>query len=250
MEHPLVRKLSNFTRLSNDEKDALRNASGRIRLLAAREDLIKEDDPTEGVNLILEGFACRYKVLRDGRRQMLSYIVPGDMCDARVFVLKRMDHSISAFAPTRVVIYPREAILELTYEFPRIARAFWWNTLVEEATAREWIVNLGQRTAPERAAHLLCEVYYRLRAVDMASGGRFGLPVTQAELADTLGLSTVHVNRTLQTLRAEGLISQDGRDVIVHDLPGLEKRGLFDANYLHLRDEDLSPPDWREREPV
>lgn len=231
--HPLIRKLETFSPLNEDEKAALRAAPAQLRGLAAREDLLREDDPPLGANLVLEGLAYRYKLLPGGRRQILAWLLPGDLCDTRMIILKRMDHAIAAFVPSRIAVYSPEALADVGRRFPRVRRAIWWSHLVSEAIAREWLVSLGQRTAVERAAHLLCEIHYRLRAVGIAAEDSFSLPVTQNELGDTLGLSTVHVNRTMQELRREGLINQRGRDIELLDGPGLRRIAGFDPKYLH-----------------
>jgi len=171
------------------------------------EDVISQGDRTGGVKLLLDGFACRYKVLEDGRRQIIAYFVPGDLCDLRVFILKRMDHSIGAVVTSKVATISPENVLKLTHNYPTLTRALWWSTLVEEAIAREWLVNVAQRDALERMAHLFCELLYRFRAVDLNQGNSCTLPLTQVELAETLGLSPVHVNRTLQALRRRKLIT-------------------------------------------
>ncbi|ACA20476.1 transcriptional regulator, Crp/Fnr family [Methylobacterium sp. 4-46] len=231
----LIRKLEQFTRLSSDDKQALeRAASGKLRRFSSREDIIREGEAPRRVNLILDGWACRYKVLEDGRRQIAAFLLPGDLCDIRMFILKHMDHSVGTLSPATVVEIPRETILDLTDNFPRLSRALWWYSLVEEATQREWTTNLGQRDALERMAHLLCEVFIRLRGIGLTDGTSCELPVTQAELADATGLSTVHVNRTLQDLRARGLVILRGKTLTVPDLEALQDAALFSPNYLHL----------------
>ena len=231
---PLIRKLENFSTLSAEEKQALWNAVTDLRHFAAHEDLIRENDVTGGVNLLVEGFACRYKILPDGRRQIVAYLVPGDMCDLRVFILKRMDHAIATLTAATVAMLSRESVLYLTEKFPGLTRALWWATLVDEAVTREWVVNVGQRTAIERMAHLFCELFVRLQAVGLTRGNQCDLPVTQAELADTLALSSVHVNRTLKELRREGLVTVSGRTLVIHNFEVLQTLAMFTPNYLHL----------------
>ena len=236
--HPLIRKLSNYTTLSDEERKAVAQAAGKATDFRAGDDIVLRGDLTGGVRLVLEGFACRYKILEDGRRQILGYLIPGDLCDLHVFLLKRMDHSIAAMARTKVAVISQSNVLAFTDRHPNLTRALWWSTLLDEAITREWVVNLGQRTAYERMAHLFCELYYRLQAIGGVRDGSYALPLTQTALGDTLGLSTVHVNRTLQDLRAHGLISFKGGIMTVHDLPGLETAGFFSADYLHLGDRD------------
>src|SRR3984885_1917508 len=234
MNNPLLRKLSNFAALSEEESTAIVDSCRDVREVGAREDVISQGDRTGGVKLLLDGFACRYKTLEDGRRQIVSYFVPGDLCDLRVFILKRMDHSIGAIAPSRVATISPENVLRLTHTYPTLTRALWWSTLVEEAILREWIVNVGQRNALERMAHLFCELLYRFRAVGLNQGLSCTLPLTQTELAETLGLSSVHVNRTLQTLRRKKLITLNGGTLTIDNLPELETLSFFNPAYLHL----------------
>ena len=238
MSNALVRKLSGYTTLSDEEESALRNAPTHVRRVGARDDLVQEGDRTDGVNLVLSGFAARYKTLEDGRRQFLAYFVPGDFCDLRVFVLERMDHSIMTVSPSMVANITKETVNNLTERFPRLTRALWWSTLVEEAITREWLMNIGQRTAYERAAHLFCELCARLDAVGLAEGRGYDFPVTQMELGDTLGLSAVHVNRTLQELRRDGLITLGSGRLQILNLERLQQVSLFNPDYLHLRDRD------------
>jgi CRP-like cAMP-binding protein len=235
MAEHLIRKLEQFARLSSDDKRVLQDAaSHKIRELSPREDIIHEGQRPTHVNLVLRGWACRYKMLEDGRRQITAFLVPGDLCDLRMFILKEMDHSIAALTPMSVAEIPSDTILDITDSFPRIGRALWWNSLVEEAIARQWTTNLGQRDAVERLSHVFCELFLRLRCVGLTNSYSFDLPVTQEQLGDATGMSTVHVNRTLQEMREEGLIVLKGRILTIPDLDALQRTALFNANYLHL----------------
>jgi len=234
MPHHLIRKLEHFTRLSDDDKVVLQGLSRKVRLFEPGADIIQEGDSPEYVNLFLDGWASRYKQLDDGRRQIVSFFVPGDLCDLHVFILREMDHGIAAITPVRLAQIPRETMLDLMDRHPRITRALWWETLVNAAIQREWTVNLGRRTALERLAHLFCELFIRLRATGLTDGNTCAFPITQIELADATGLTSVHVNRTLKEMRAAGLIILKGRQLTVPDLAALRKAALFNPNYLHL----------------
>jgi len=241
MAKRLIRKLEQFTRLSSADKAALEQAASlKLRQLAPKEDLVREGDKPRQVNLILEGWAYRYKTLEDGRRSVAAFMVPGDLCDLRMFILKQMDHSVGALTPVRVAQIPGDTILDLTEGSPRLSRALWWNSLVEEAIAREWITNVGQRDATERLAHLFCELFIRLRAVGLTNGDHCELPMTQEQLGDATGLSAVHVNRTLQALREQRLIILKGKTLTIPDLEALQRAALFNDNYLHLDREGQS----------
>ena len=238
--NPLVRKLEAFAPLSSEDRSVLAEITTHAREVPARTDLIQEGDKPSSVYLVIEGFACRYKVLPDGKRHIMAYLVPGDFCDMHVFVLNEMDHSLGALSPCRIVDIPRARILQLI-ERPAIARAFWVAAMVDEATLREWLVNIGSRPAEERVAHLLCELLLRLRAVGLANGDRYELPITQGDLADTMGLSNVHMNRVIQRLRAEKLITLKGKNLVILDIERLEAFSDFNPNYLHLLQRENAP---------
>lgn len=233
--HPLITKLELFVNLSTADKEILlQTTRQKQRQVGAHEDIICEGDAPQTINLILSGWAYRYKQLEDGRRQILAYLLPGDICDLNIFLLKTMDHSIGTITPVGIAEVPRETVQELVEGGHRISQALRWSALVAEAIEREWIVNLGQRTALERVGHLFCELFFRLRAVGHTSGNSCELPLTQAELADTVGLSTVHINRTLQELRAQELIMLQGKTLTILDLERLQTLSLFSPAYLHL----------------
>ena len=233
MTNPLTRKLEAFAPLSADDRRLLDDVVRTAREVGPREDLIREGDNPRDVQLVLEGFACRYKLLANGQRQITAYLIPGDFCDLHVFILKAMDHSIATLSPCRIAPIPRQRVLELT-ERPAIARALWWASLVDEAVLREWLLNVGARPADERIAHLLCELLVRLRTVGMSSGGAYELPLTQTDIADTVGVTHIHVNRMLQRLRAAGSITLKGNHLLIHDVDGLMAFCGFDPSYLHL----------------
>ncbi len=230
----LVRKLSNYGQLTDQDWAVLLALPSSVRTYGARFDIVQDDQPPRGTILVLSGVACRVKVLPDGRKQILGLLVPGDFCDLNVMLLERRDHAISTLTATVAALLPEAELRKVMEQSPRIARTFWLAALVQEAIAREWILSLGRRTAYERMAHLFCEFYERLAAVGLAAQGQCDLPLTQADLADALGLSQVHVNRTLQDMREGGLIELKGRRLHIPDFKALSRVALFDAGYLHL----------------
>ena len=185
------------------------------------------------MNLILDGFAYRYKALANGDRQIVAYLLPGDFCDLHVFLLGEMDHSIAALTEVQLVKLSRPSVLRLL-DRPAVSRAMLMASLVDEATLREWLVNIGQRSAEHRVAHFLCEWHRRLKAVGLTSEGSCELPLTQTEIGNTMGLSTVHVNRTMQALRDQGLILIGRRRLVIPDMERLCQHCGFRSNYLHL----------------
>ena len=230
----LSRKLLNFGHLDQADLALLDAVVGKSRTVPPYVDLISEGDKPGDVHLVLRGFACRYKILQDGRRQIMAYLVPGDLCDLHVYLLDHMDHSVGTLAECQVVDVSRSSIQQLL-ERPAIARAMLMSTMVDEGMLREWLVNIGQRQAEPRIAHLLCELLARLRSVGLVSDGRYTLPLTQVELADTMGVTPVHMNRVVQSLRRKSLISLSGDQLTVLNAKGLEQEAGWNPNYLHLR---------------
>ena len=210
-----------------------------MRELPARQDLIREGDKPRGVNLVLDGWACRYKQLPNGRRQTVHFFIPGDLCDANVFILGEMDHSIASITPLRYAEIGPADFEALMARSAALTRALWLNELVNAAVAREWVANVGQRTAHERLAHVFCEMFLRLESLGLSEGNSCEWPLTQTDLADATGLTPVHVNRTLQDLRRRRLIETSARKLVVPDLQALKRVAMFNSNYLHLQPEQV-----------
>jgi CRP-like cAMP-binding protein len=220
--------------LSEGDRRTLISHAQRTQHFNAREDLNKDGDHARYVNFILEGWACRYKLLEDGRRQIVSFFVPGDLCDPIVFLLREMSHGLGSITPVTAARVSREEMVDLMAKSPTLEKAFWLDMLISAEIQREWTVALGRRTARERMAHLFCELAMRLRAVGLADGQEFDMPVTQTDLADALGLSSVHVSRTLQDLRGAGLIELKGKRLTLNNEKALREVAMFDPSYLHL----------------
>jgi CRP-like cAMP-binding protein len=238
---PLVAKLETRAPLSEEDRDALNALHADAREIGARRSLIREGDRPDHVHLMVEGWSARYKLLPDGARQITAFLIPGDFCDLHITILGEMDHGIATLTRSKVAFIPRAQMEALT-ERPSLAKAFWWSTLVDEAVLRSWIVNIGRRDAFEAVGHLICELYVRMKNVGLVDGHRFELPLTQEEIGDALGLTSVHVNRVLQRLRANDLISLRQGLLTIHDYRALEKASGFNSNYLHMdrREERLT----------
>jgi len=230
----IIGKLEALHPLPEDDRKLLHAVVGRGRTLKAGEDIVREGERTDVVHVILEGHGYRYKTLPEGKRQIIGYLVPGDFCDLYGFLLDKMDHGMAARTPCQIAELEEEHILMLTSR-PALARALWWSELVNASILREWLVNMGRRSPATRVAHILCELLVRLKVVGHADEDGFKLELSQAELGDTVGLTTVSVNRAMQRLRAAGLISTAGRELTIPDVPALKAFADFDPGYLHFR---------------
>jgi CRP-like cAMP-binding protein len=232
---PLIRKLESIGALSEADRGALASLPMQVRTFEADEDVVREGDVPSVCCLLLDGFMHRYKVLADGKRQILAIHTPGDMPDLLSLFLHRLDHNLAASVPSQAGFIPHEALRALMRRFPTLTELFWRDTLIDAAIFRAWIVAMGQRPARSHMAHLLCEVFTRLRAVGLTQDNSCSLPLTQEELGDACGLSTVHVNRTLQELRGDGLIAFHHGRLTILDWARLQEVAEFDPAYLHLR---------------
>lgn len=230
----LFSRLATVAHLREEDKQLLVGLCRDVRTVAAKQDIISQGERPEYVHLIVDGWAGRYKMLSEGQRQIVAFLIPGDFCDLHVTVLGHMDHGIVALTRCRVAYIVSRELDELTSHHNGLTKALWWSTLVDEAVLRSWVVNAGRRNAYERVSHLFCEMHLRMKLAGLAEGNRFDMPITQDELADATALTAVHVNRTLQVLRSEGLIEFRSGVLTVLDVQRLRKAAGFDADYLHL----------------
>jgi len=230
----LIRKLESIATLSTEERQAILSLPAKTRVLPPRQDIVRDGDKPSQCCLLLDGWACRYKLLSQGRRQILSFHVPGDIPDLQSLHLHTMDHSLGTLTEATIAFIPHESLRELTARFPGLAAILWRDTLIDAAIFREWMVGLGRRSASERIAHVFCEMYLKLEAVGLAGDHRCPLPITQTDLGDALGLSNVHVNRVLQEMRGKGLITLRGSALVIEAWDELNRVSEFDPTYLHL----------------
>ncbi len=234
---PFVRKIDSLYRLAPEEEQALASLPMQIRELRAAQAIVREGDKPSRCCLVLEGFAQRYKVLEDGRRQIFAFHIPGDVPDLLTLHLPVMDHDLGTLSASKVAFISHDSIRQLLRAYPRIGDAFWRDTLVDASVFREWMLGLGRRQAVVRVAHLICELIVRMRVNGIISGSVAQIPLTQTTLADALGLSTVHANRCVQELRRRDLITWDAKVVTIKDWEALQRFGEFDPTYLHLHAE-------------
>lgn len=230
---PFLAKLESHASFSEEERRLVLSLPYTIVDYPAGRHLFREGDRATTCSIILSGYACRHKVLADGSRQILAIHVRGDGLDLQNAVMVLVDHNIQALSEVRAALVPAEAISQLAGESWAVARAMWIETLIEASIQREWTVNVGRRDARGRIAHLICEIGMRNEAAGLADRNCFTLPVTQEQLADATGLTSVHVNRVLQALGAEGLMERDRRLLKIKDWSRLSEVAGFDAGYLH-----------------
>lgn len=229
----LIRKLRVNSDLGNDDVSAIERLPFTREELPPNTFIAREGDRPSRCCLVVDGFLFRAKMTEDGKRQILSLHVPGDIPDLQSLHLHVSDHDLVSLNAATVGFIPHEALHLITRERPRIAAALWRETLIDAAMFRDWIVNVGRRPAPKRMAHLLAEIARRLHTVGLMKDDQAFLPLTQVHLADALGLTSVHVNRVLQELRKSGVVDLKDRVLRFSDAAALEKMGGFDPLYLH-----------------
>ena len=218
--------------LSREERAALEDAVVSTRSVNANTDLVREGERTDTLFIVTEGWACRYTTTREGARQLPALLVPGDVGNLDSLMFDRLDYGVRTLTQTTIAALPRDRALALAAQHPGIARTFTWLALVENVILSKWALSLGRRSAKERLAHLLCELSVRLDAED-GNESSFAFPLTQEQVADALGLTSVHVNRTMQQLRSEGMVATANRTMTLPDVQGLRQIGGFDPRYLH-----------------
>jgi len=220
--------------ISAEEEAAIRSMCSEVREYRADQVIIRRGQEVNESVLLLDGWIARTKDLADGGRQISELQFSGDFTDMHGFTLKRLDHNLATITPCRIALAPHDRIRETLAAFPHLGRIYWLMTNIDAAIHREWTVSLGRRSAFGRMAHLFCEIRERLNVVGLAENDAFEFPLTQQELGECLGLTAVHVNRTLQELRRRGLIEVESRRARILDLPGLKSAGEFDPYYLYL----------------
>lgn len=237
---PIFRKLEYWGPLSPSDRGALLDLPHTTRTIEPRHHIVREGDIATHTCVIRSGSAFRHKILGNGGRQILSIHMRGDFIDLQNSLLGVADHGVQTLTTAEVAFIPREAILKLAFDRPAIGMALWKDTLVDGSIFREWIANVGRRDARTRLAHLLCEFALRLEAAGEGELTRWELPMTQEQLGDCTGLTSVHINRTLKGLQRDALISRSSRSVIIEDWKRLAEAGDFQSGYLHLEDARLA----------
>ena len=235
MPNTFVSKLTGYGPLTVDEVQLLVEASHVTREVAAHRDLIREGDNPGPAFVVLEGWAIRYKVLPNGSRQIVSFLMPGDFCDPHMGTLDEMDHSVGTVTICQIASISREKMEALIVATPALTRSFWRAQLIDEGVSRAWIASMGRRNATERVAHLMLELYVRMRNIGLTADDTCQLPLTQPVIADALGLTPVHTNRVFRTLREQGMMTLSSGTLTILNAVALAKTAGFDDSYLHRR---------------
>lgn len=236
---PLVQKLAYRAKLDAEDRAAIRVLPFTLKRVERGQFIVRERELATQTCVMLSGFSVRSKLVASGHRQIVAIHMKGEAVDLQNSLLKVADHSVEMLTPGKVAAIPREAVVELTLARPKVGHAMWIDTLVDASIFREWIANIGRRDAFTRIAHILCEFALRLRSAGLGNDLGYELPMTQEQLADSTGLTAVHVNRTLKALTKEGLIIRPNPRIIrIADWRKLAEAGDFDSNYLHMRHDD------------
>jgi CRP-like cAMP-binding protein len=230
-----IDKLARFATLDDGDVAALTRATANARWVPARRDLIREGDRPGPGFVILDGWACRYKILPSGTRQVLAHLMPGDSCDLHIGLLAEMDHSIQTVTRVSVATVERVEMDIIMMRHPGIAKAMYIGQLIDEGIMRAWITSMGRRASVERVAHLMSELYLRARNIGLTDETNLEVPLSQSLLADSLGMTAVHLNRVLKRLRLDGAMTLKRGSLTITDPAKLAQIAGFDENYLHRR---------------
>lgn len=230
----LARRLEFHARLDAEDRKALLALPFQLRTFDPSHYLVRDGEPPRTCAILLSGFAFRQKLTFEGARQIVSVHIPGEALDFQNIFLDVADHSVQTLTRAKVAIISRDQIRAIAQERPGIGHAILMYNLVEASISREWITNIGRRSARARLAHLLCEFAIRIDTLRLYDGAPYELPMSQEQLADALGLTPVHLNRTLGTLRKDGLVESNHRMISFPNWDALCEVSGFSARYLHL----------------
>ena len=229
-----LRTLRRRVSISAEEERVIGELVSEVREFRPDQAIVRAGDMVSLSMLLLDGWVARSKDLAGGQRQITELNIAGDFVDLHGFTLKRIDHDLRTLTPCRLALVPHERLHRLTEDYPRLARVYWLMTCIDAAIHRECALSLGQRPALAHMAHLFCELCWRLDVIGLVDDESYDFPLTQREVAECLGLTVVHANRTIQELRRRGLVSLEGRRVKLLDRARLEALAEFDPRYLNL----------------
>jgi CRP-like cAMP-binding protein len=229
----LIRKLSRLATLDEADRDAIRALPFKLRTVGANQMLVREGERVTTCAVLVRGYTCRHKTTSEGARQIVSFHLPGDILDLDQLLLTTADHTLQSITEAVLAWVPEADIRALIRERPNVNEALWRDTLIDASIFREWVLNVGRRDARSRIAHMLCEFAARRDAAGLGSPERFELPMTQEQIGDATGLTSIHVNRMLQELARDGVIARDKREVSITDWARMRRIAGFDPAYLH-----------------
>ena len=226
------RKLSAFIELTDHESSMMVDVHRRRRNFAVGVDMIHQGQTDQSAFVLASGWACSYKILHDGTRQIVDFQIPGDFLGLRSVLFRVADHNVEPITPVQASEVKRRDLLDAFARSPRLSTAVLWAASRDEAMVVEHLVNIGRRNATERMGHFLLELAARLQLVGLANRAGFNCPLSQYLLADALGLSAVHVNRVLRELREAGMVTFQRGRVAFDDYDALVEFCAFDRSYL------------------
>lgn len=232
MHNTFVRKLSSYAALSDEEVFLLTKACSSVRRMSALHDMAREGENSDAVLILLEGWACRYKVMKDGSRQILALMLPGDTTDVHAGPLDEADYNVGTLTDCLISVLSHTDMQQLISSTPTLTRLFWHAHHVETAIQRAWIANIGRRNAQTRLSHLFLEIFARMACVGLLKGSSCALPLTQSVLGDALGLTAIHVNRMLRIMRDDDVLSTGSGMLTIRDPAALANAVGYDARYL------------------
>jgi CRP-like cAMP-binding protein len=230
----LLKRLRWGNPLAQEEQDRVAAAVSRVQSFAPGETIVPAETRVDFSSVLLKGFSARQKVLKAGNRQITAFHLAGDFCDLHTYVLKTLPDSVVAMSECEVAVIPHTQLDKIVRDSYHVARLLWASTLIDASVFRQWIVSIGGRSADARLAHLFCELFLRFRMVGLTKDLSYTLPATQTDLADALGMSLVHTNKTCAKLRLAGLVTFAQRTVTIHDWDKLQNFAEFNPEYLHL----------------
>lgn len=229
----LIRNLERFGTLDVEDMRGLADLPLQLQRVPRAHDVVREGTPVDRCCLLVDGFACRYKEAATGARQIVSFHLRGDLLDVQHLLLGCADHSIEVLSDATLAWMPKAELVRLAWERPAIGTALWRSSLIDASVFREWVLNVGRRNARTRIAHMICEFVARCEAAGLGTAQGFELPMTQQQIADATGMTTVHVNRTLRALDRDHAIARTANHFRILDWNRLCGMGDFDPAYLH-----------------
>lgn len=228
-----IEKLRRFTQLNDEERQALATCVETEKVVPPQTRLVSQGDEYPSAYVIERGWSFRQRLLKDGRRQVMNFLVPGDAVGFAAAFFSHADHTVITMTEVRYARIDPDRLMQVIATNPRLGATLFWSAALEESVLRERIVSLGQRTAREHMAHLFVELAERVRNGGAGDNDAWLLPVTQILLSDVLGISPVHTNRTIRRLVRDGVIETSSRGIALIDEPGLRRISDFDEQFLH-----------------